>query len=221
MCDNVITVVGSAYFQPILDLSERLVQRPRERVTASRINQRENGYSLSIVLLSVVMLESFVGRISDLQQRLGQRGKGKANRRSVPTYIASLRKTFTLEKSLTEVFVLRDAIAHGHVWSLEVSTNERNGQVLRSAVLGTQYGNEQHKKRVHPTTRRTRALGLHVVPSAVGRQEVIKVLDVIHRVLKFLAKSRLIEPNVFSYHGRFQGRPIEFWSVIGTLRCSA
>jgi hypothetical protein len=221
MRDRLITVVGSGYFQPILDLAERLVQKPRGKVNASRINGRENGYALSIVLLSVVMLESFVGRVSDLQARLGANGKTKAFRTSVPSYIAQLRRSFTLEKSLTEVFVLRDAIAHGHVWQLEVSSHERHGQLLRSAALGTQYGNEQFKRRVNPNTRRTRALGLHVVPSAVGREEVIKVLDVIHRVLKFLARSHLIEPNVFKFRGRFDCKPFDFWSVLQVLRCAA
>lgn len=221
MRDRIITVVGSGYFQPILDLCERLIQRPRSEVNASRINGRENGYALSIVLLSVVILESFVGRVSDLQERLGANGKPKAFRTSVPAYIAHLRKTFTLEKSLTEVFVLRDAIAHGHVWSLEVSSHARHGQVLRSAALGSQYGNDQFKKRVNPTTRRTRALGMHVVPSAVGREEVVKVLDVTHRVLQFLARSRLIEPNVYSYHGRLHGKPFEFWSILRVLRGAA
>jgi hypothetical protein len=167
------------------------------------------------------MLESFVGRVSDLQGRLGAKGKTKAFHTSVPSYIAQLRKSFTLEKSLTEVFVLRDAIAHGHVWSLEVSSHDRHGQLLRSAALGAQYGNDQFRKRVNLATRRTRAVGLHVVPSAVGRGEVIKVLDVIHRVLKFLARSRLIEPNVFSFHGRLYGKPFEFWSVLQVLRGAA
>jgi len=221
MRDRLITVVGSGYFQPILDLIDRLIQQPKGKLNASRINGRENGYSLSIILLSVVMLESFVGRVSDLQARVGSKGRTKAFRTSVPSYIAQLRKTFTLEKSLTEVFVLRDAIAHGHVWSLEVSSHERHGEIPRSAALSAQYGNEQFKRRVNPTTRRTRALGLHVVPSAVGREEVIKVLDVIHRVLNCLARSRLIEPNVFSFHGRLHGRPFEFWSVLQVLRGAA
>lgn len=221
MRDHHITVVGSAYFQPILDLTERLIQRPSGRAATSCINGRENGYALSIVLLSVVMLESFVGRVSYLQEGLGSRGKAKASRTSVPSYIAGLRKSFTLEKSLIEVFVLRDAIAHGHVWSLEVMSHKNHSQVLQSAALGAQYGNEQFKKRVNPAMRRTRALGLHVVPTAVGRGEVIKVIDVIHRTLKFLARSRLIEPNVFSYRGRFQRRPFEFWSVLEVLRSEA
>lgn len=221
MNNRLITVVGSGYFQPILDLTERLMQQPASKLKGANLNGIENGYALSIVLLSVVMLESLIGRVSDLQARLGPKGKTKKFQTSVPLYIAELRKTFTLEKSLTEVFVLRDAIAHGHVWSLEVSSHERHGHQLLSAKLGAEYGNRQFKSRVNPVTRRTRALGLHVVPSAVGRDEVIKVLDVIHKVLKFLARSRLIEANVFSFHGRLYGKPFEFWTVMQVLRCSA
>lgn len=221
MQGRLITVVGSGYFQPILDLAERLLQRPRADVRASRVGNRENGYALSIVLLSVVMFESLIGRVSYLQRECGQQGNAKARNTPIPTYISKLRKSFTLEKSLTEVFVLRDAIAHGHVWTMEVSSHETHGQVLRSAILDPQYGNEQFKRRVHPRTRRTLALGLHVVPTAIGRDEAIKVLDVIHRTLTFLARSRLIEPNAFNHHGRFRGRPFEFWSVIDVLRNAA
>lgn len=221
MHSSLITVVAAGYFQPILDLAERLIQSPRGKVNAQSINGRENGYALSIVLLSVVMLESFVGRVSDLQARLGAKGQSKDRNTSVPDYIAQLRKSFKLKKSLIEVFVLRNAIAHGHVWQLEVSSDGQHGVLLRSAALGPQYGNEAFKKRVNLKTGRTRALGLHVVPSAVGREEVIKVLDVIHRVLKFLARSGLIEQGTFSFHGRLNRKPFEFWSVLQVLRSAA
>lgn len=218
MREEIITVGASCYFQPILDLCERLIQRPRETVRASRINYRENGYSRSIVLLSVVMLEAFVGRVSDQQSRLGTKGQPIARREKIPEYITKLRKSFTLEKSLTEVFVLRDAIAHGHVWSLEVSDHATRGAVLHSSRLGPGYGDNKHKDRVNPRTRRTRALGLHIVPAAVGRSEVIKVIDVIHRVLTFLARKGLLERNTLACRGRFQGKPFDFWHIIESLR---
>lgn len=214
MPERLITVAASGFFQPILDLCERMVQRPRQPVVASRVAFRDNGYALSVVLLAVVMFESFIGRVSDLQGRPGASGRTIRPRESVPDYLIALRKSFPLEKSLIEVFVLRNAIAHGHVWSLTVSPHATRGSVLREAKLGAAYGNAQHRLRVNPNTRRTRALGLHVVPSAVGRDEVVKVLGVIHRVLLFLVGAKLLEPNVIAYHGRFQSRPFDFWRVI-------
>ena len=106
MSDTIITVTGSAYFQPILDLADRLLQKPPRKVVAGRIGGLENGYALSIVLLLVVALESFVGRVSYLQSQ-SPKGKPKRPRTPVPDYLADLRKSFGLQKSLTEVFVLR------------------------------------------------------------------------------------------------------------------
>lgn len=217
MRERQITVAAMGYFQPILDLCERLTLRPPTTVAASRVTHFENGYSLSIVLLSVVMLEALIGRVSDLQTRLGAKGKANTSRLSVPDYIAGLRRSFKLKKSLTEVFVLRDAIAHGHVWSLEVSGHAKHGSVLHSAKLGAAYGDKKFCDRVNLRTRRTRALGLHVVPSAVSRKEVIKVLDVIRRTLMFLEHNKLIESNVTRYHGRLRGKPFEFWDIIDVL----
>ena len=42
---TIVTITGAAYFQPILDLTERLLQRERRKVTAARIGHRENGYA--------------------------------------------------------------------------------------------------------------------------------------------------------------------------------
>lgn len=218
MRDQIITVVASAYCQPIADLVEGLVRRPRGQVVAARIGERENGYSLSIVLLLVVMLEAYVGRVNDLQLRRGPKGITMKMKTSIPDYLVSLRRSFRLHKSLTEVFVLRDAIAHAHVWTLDVSGHRTHGMILRSANLGNSYGDKKHCAVVNPTTRRTRSLGLNVVPSAVGRREVEKVFDVVHRVLTFLIRSKLLEPNVISYHGRFRGRPFDFWELKKILK---
>jgi len=221
MSHALVTVSGSAFFQPILDLCERMLPHRFSPVIAGRRRARENDYALSIVLLSVVMLESFIGRVSFLQEQHGPKGKPRGRRTSIPEYIASLRRSFPLQKSLTEVFVLRDAIAHGHVWTLKVSDHAKHGQVLHSAALGAGFGSNTHTERVNPTTRRTRALGLHVVPTAIGTEEVIKVLSTIQKVLQFLVRRKLLEPNVIAYRGRFRGRPFDFWQVIAELRSAA
>lgn len=180
MAQTIVTVTGFTYFQPILDLAERLLQRERRKVVAGRVGERENGYSLSIVLLLVVSLESYVGRVSYLQRR-DPKGKVKPPRTTVPDYLATLRKSFGLQKSLTEVFVLRDVIAHGHVWELTVSDHAAHGQILRRADLLPGYGDYKYKVAINPSTRCTSINGLNLVPSAVGREEVFKVFNLVRR----------------------------------------
>ena len=221
MSEQIITVVALAYCQPIADLVERMLEQPAGKVMAARLTHRENGYSLSIVLLLVVMLESLVGRVSDLQARKGTMGKVRARDLSVPDYLASLKSTFGLRKSLTEVFVLRDAIAHSHVWTLTVSDHEAHGLILCSANLSETYGSRKQARIVNPRTRRTSILGLNVVPSAVGRREVAKVFDVVWRTLDFLVRMRLLESTTIVYRGRYQKRPFDFWDLRHLTRSSA
>jgi hypothetical protein len=219
--NTVITVTGSAFLQPVLDLAVPLLRNAPRKLTAGRIGGLENGYALSMVLLLVVALESWVGRVSYLQAQLPKGGLPKPPKQSVPDYIASLRKSFRLKKSLTDVFVLRDAIAHGHVWELEISDHETHVQVLHRATLLTGYGDTKHQRTLNPTTRRSSALRLNLVPSAVGTKEVAKVLDVVWRTLDFLAKHDLLERAAFSYRGRLNGKPFEFWDLRQTLRDAA
>jgi hypothetical protein len=218
MPDTIITVTGSSYFQPILDLTERLIQRERRKVIAGRIGYRENGYSLSIVLLLVVALESYVGRVRYLQGKLASGEKQTPQRISVPDYLMTLRKSFRLQKSLTEVFVLRDTIAHGHIWELEVSDHLTHGQVLHRANLLPGYGDYKYKIVLNPRTRRSSIGGLNLVPSAVGTQEVYKVLTLVWRTLEFLAKTKLLERAAFNFHGRFQSKPFDFWELRNVLK---
>jgi hypothetical protein len=218
---TLITVTGSALLQPILDLTSSLLRSSPRKMIAGRIGGLENGYAISVVLLLAVALESFVGRVSYLQGQLPRGGAPKLPGTSVPDYIATLRKSFRLKKSLTEVFVLRDVIAHGHVWELEISDHETHLQVLHGATLLAGYGDKKHKRVLNQNTRRSSALALNLVPSAVGLREVYKVVDVVWRTLDFLAKKGLIERQAFSYRGRLNGKPFDFWDVRQLLKDAA
>lgn len=218
---TIITVTGSEYLQPVLDLASSLLRNAPRKIIAGRVGGLENGYAISIVLLLVVALESWVGRVSYLQSKLLRGGKPKQPKVSVPDYIASLRKSFRLKKSLTDVFVLRDTIAHGHVWELDISDHETHIQVLHQATLLAGYGDTKHQRTLNQRTRKSSALGLSLVPSAVGTRDVAKVVDVIWRTLDFLAKRGLIERAAFSYRGRLSGRLFDFWELRQVLKDAA
>ncbi|MEA5098156.1 MAG: hypothetical protein VB032_06450 [Burkholderiaceae bacterium] len=218
MSEELITIVGSSYYQPVLDLIEKMLRQPSQKVVALRIGLRENGYALSIVLLLVIMLESYVGRVRYLQSKSGKEKSKKE--RKVPEYIELLRKSFGFKKSLNEVFVLRDAIAHGHVWKLTVSDRKAYGHILCNSSLEESYGDKKYDQTVNKLTRRTRILGLNIVPTAVGRKEVLKVLDMIWRTLNFLVKHKLIESNVTRFRGRYEGKPFDFWDIRKVIKAS-
>lgn len=71
------------------------------------------GYGLSAILLSVVMLEASIGR-ARYDGRLPERAK----RSAVWSSLVAQEGLEDLEDGLRDVFVLRDAIVHAHLWTL-------------------------------------------------------------------------------------------------------
>ncbi len=213
MTENIITVVGSSYYQPIADLIQRLLAHERLGATTVKRGYRENGYSSAIILLLVVAFESYVTRVSYLQRQLSKDGNPKMKRTSVPDYLTQLRKSFTLQKSLTEVFVLRDVLAHNHLWTLTMSYHESKHLILRRAVKDTEFGDYKYDVSVNSKIRRTSVLGLNVVPTSVGLREVAKVFDVLWRAFRFLEMGGLLERAAFDTNVRYERASTKFWEL--------
>lgn len=211
--DFSITVGATGYCQPIADLIHRLSKLAQQRVVAGRSAYQERGYAASIVLLLVVMLESYVGRVSFLQTQLGARGRPKPTQMPVPKYLAYLRKSFRLERSLTEVFVLRDAIAHGHVWRLYEANQGKRSPTLTRAVREPNYGNKAFEVSLNPRTRRSRVLSLNLMPAALSRREVAKVFSIVWRTLDYLTMRGLLERAALNATIRFGDKRVDFWEL--------
>ena len=209
--EDMITIVGSDYYEPIADLLHKLLARERLGATTVKRGCRENGYSSAIVVLLVVAFESYVSRVNFLQTQKGAAGIRKTKRTSVPEYLKQLRKSFSLQKSLTEVFVLRDVLVHNHLWTLTTSPHQSKHLILHRAVKDAEYGDSKYPVFVNPRTRRTSSLGLNVVPTSVGLREVAKVMDVLWRTFQFLEKAKLLERAAFDTNVRYDGRMQKFW----------
>ena len=216
--EDIITVVGSAYYEPIADIVDKLLARERLGATTVKRGHRENGYSSAIVLLLVVAFESYVTRVSYLQRQKPIGGKPKFRRVSVPDYLAQLRKSFSLQKSLTEVFVLRDVLVHNHLWTLTISNHESKHLILRRAIKDNEFGDYKYAVSVNPRTRRTTVLGLNVVPTSVGLREVVKVFDVLWRAFQFLVKAKLLERAAFDTNVSYGGKMQKFWELRRAVR---
>lgn len=219
MKQTIVTSAALDYFQPILDLSEQLLKYPPRGLVAGRLFGMSGGYALSIVVLAVVALENYVGVVS-YDQSKQPKGRPRpvkpATPVTIPKYLATLRKSFRLEKSLTEVFVLRDSIVHGHLWEFHVSDHLSRGQRLdgwRPLVSG----DGKYRASINVGNRRTRINGFNLVPRAIGLREAAKVLSICQRTLMFLVKANLLDPGAIKYRGRFQGRPLDFWEIVPML----
>lgn len=181
--DDVVTVVGGAYFQPISDLIQNLLRQPPGGPFPGGSGVRENGYSVSIVVLLVAMLESFTSRL-----RFVRNSEIVASGHSTPDLLAEYFSDLPTKEELVEVFLLRNVAIHNHIWHLDVSNYEAELRTISTPrELGFQ-PNKHYADVVDVATRRTRKLGLNINPTAVNREDVLNVFQVIWKTLEFMNK---------------------------------
>ena len=211
--EKLVTVLGSAYFQPIADLVERLIQRRRIRPTRVQSTHDESGYAAAGVLLLVAMFESYVSRVRFTQPKL----VADATRSAVDVVLSVFPK-LRHRKALEDVYVLRDLLMHGHLWEIEYEWGGPVPMVLKSATLHPAYGDKKFRRRVNSTTHRTKALNLSAIPSRVDRCDLLKVFETLWKtLLRFEAQDRF-QCYVSHSHVRFKGKPVLFADLQGELK---
>jgi hypothetical protein len=181
--DNIITIVGGAYFQPITDLVACLQTLSTE---ASRdevhVSPRENGYAAAICLLSVVALESFLMRVRYFKHGEPTPGPLKIFRCLYPAY--------PRPDDIAEAFVVRDLLAHNHLWEVKYKWEEEDNatQLLGALYALDSLGREDPKytEHVDSADRRTKGLRLHILPNRVDRRDAATILKVVWEALEFM-----------------------------------
>ena len=206
--DSLVTVVGSAYFQPITDLMERLLRRKPPRPNRVKSGHDEHGYSAAIVLLLVAMFESYMSRVRFIQPT-----RVAAKVRSAQDVVLAVFPKFKHKKALAEVYVLRDLLMHSHLWEIEYEWGGPVPMVLKDAKLHPGYGDQKFRDRVDMKTHRTKAIGLSVFPSRVDRRDVLKVFDTLWKTLIRFQKQDLNQVSVSNLHVRFRGQSVLFASL--------
>lgn len=196
--DSLVTVVGSAYFQPIADLVERLVQLQPHRLNRIQSGHSEHGYSAAIVLLLVAMFESYMSRV-----RFVQPGRVTTKVKSALDVVGAVFPRLRHKSALEEVYVLRDLLMHSHLWEIEYEYGGSVPRVFKQAKLHPGYGDKKFQARVNMKTYRTKALGLSVFPSRVNRRDVLKVFDTIWKTLQRFEKQNLNQVSVSNIRVRF------------------
>lgn len=180
---DIISVIGTAYLQPIADLLEKLLKSPVERHGIAGPGNHENGYSAAIIVLVVTVLESYTARVRFI--RAEEKIPGNL---ATPAMLAMYFPTLPTKDELIEVFLCRNVLAHNHIWHLDVSDYSRSGSptISTPSELGFQT-NKHYNEVVDVATRRTCILQLNVNPIAVDRSDVRKVFDVVWRTLQFMS----------------------------------
>jgi hypothetical protein len=208
--EETVSILGSGYFQPVADLIERSLKWPVTKRGSVNALYFDNIYATSVILLMVASLESYATRLRYFHQSVAP-----GQRLTVANYIKRIFREFRAEKAVTEVFVLRDAIFHNHLWEIGFTWRP---VTLRSANLIPHLENRKFKAAINYTTRRTRNLRLHLVPTQVTRRDALKVIDVVWKALVFLERKDRRYCYVSDHHVPFRGRMILFSEVRNALQ---
>ena len=208
---DVITIVGSSYFQPIADLVERLLKRPVSAPGPSGTGHWENGYAAAVTVLLVAVLESFTSRL-----RFMRTGEFEAGGMSVPDILRRYFSDLPNYDELVEVFLLRNIVVHNHVWHLNVSEFPETSTIATPQDLGFKT-NQHYEPVVNVATKRTRQLALHATPTSVDRTDVAKVFDRVWGALWFMHSRSFQHTPLAGRTVGFRGERIQFEELAKVL----
>ena len=220
MPDKQISILGSAYCQPIADLMERWLTRPQTTPNAVQSGVIECGYASSIILLLVAMFESYAVRTRYVQRTKIPAKPSNKLRQELRTALGLmffLYPQLRHRKALIDTYVLRDAIFHNHLWEIEFSWRGSPGMILHGAAKDPAFGDTKYFSRVNIHKRQTKALGLHIVPTRIDRRDVHKVFKTIWETLLFLESENRFQCYVSTEYVRFRGDLILFSDLLRKL----
>jgi len=116
------------------------------------------------------------------------------------------------------VYVLRDAVFHNHLWEIEFSWGGSPAMVMHGATKDPAFGDKKYTARVNPNTRRTKALGLSIVPTRINRTEARKVFQTVWKTLLFLENKNMNQFSVSDTHIRYRGKTVLFSDLIDEFK---
>ena len=79
------------------------------------------------------------------------------------------------------------------------------------------FGDKKYPGRVNQNSRRTKALGIAIVPTRIDRRDAKKVFQTVWKTLRFLEAKNQNQCQVSHIHIRFRGKTVLFGDLIGYL----
>ncbi len=224
--DEFISCLATSFKQPIAVLVERLlaVQLPDFPDQPPRCSEVD--YANSLIVLLVLEFEAWISRTRHFDKRVYAKKGDKA-------YVLSWMKSLNdpelqpIIERLSEIYFLRNAIVHNHVWTYTQSWMQGRAYYSNFDLdLAWQSNKKEFNTIVNgkpplPAFPRTKKLNLIIVPTFVGRREVAAVFKTVKDTLRILDESGYVEIVPKTPHVRFGGKlSFPFWSLIGAIQKS-
>jgi len=201
---EIISIIGTQYFTPIAELIDKWVARRPVRRDSVGAPYFEGGYAVATIILLVAALESFVAH-----DRFLSRKQPLKKFVAVPEYMKEIYR-YRGYKRLSDLFVVRDAIIHSHVWVQRFALSNAGRRRLLSASRKSWSGNNRLEERLNSKTYRTKLLRMNAIPSRMDRIDVVKTFGVVFAALRFLEKRGANLIPVFPFHVQHQGQRLSF-----------
>ena len=210
MKDDLVTIVGSSYFEPISVLLEELEKHDKGQSNEVQSGYYVNGFSSSICILSVVCLESYAMRV----RYINKATQKDIDKTPVPVYLKKLYPDFPYDQELKEVHIVRDVLAHNHLWEVSFSWDEKKGMVHNYSNKRSS-GDNKYKQYVDGSRNITSKLGLNVSPIKIGVSDARSVVQTVWKILLFLERKNRNQCYVSHLSVKHKQKMMKFGEVIG------
>ena len=174
-----LSVLASNLLDPAFDLINILQASNPSRPNRMQSSIVEHTYSASIILLCTTAIESSIRRIQYFH---------KDDTWTALRYAESAFPDCPYLQHLAEVFTVRDAIAHNHLWLTSVIRSRPNSVRLNKTELVPGSGDKRFQSVLNKKTYKTKILKLNLRPTSLCRRDVSTVLAVTSNVLFYLER---------------------------------
>jgi hypothetical protein len=163
-----LSIIGVNFLHPIGVLLDELFSLEPRDPNEVQSSPLENGYSISLIMLTVLMVESFIRRIQFICE--------KEEIRSPLQFIRQVFPDYEKIDEVEELFVVRDVIAHNHVWGCQILW-DANGKMKFKSIDKRLGGDKKFDRVIDMKNRKTRCLDLNLFPTRINREDVSVVLN--------------------------------------------
>ncbi len=216
--EEFISIAGAGLVWPAAALCETLVRQKRDPANPDIPNVHEVNSSTAVCLLLVLVFESYLSRVRHFDLT-----SASAQKKSAWSYFSSLKGCKRLGARVAEVMLIRNSIAHNHVYTYEQVWEDFQSVHVRNFRIDTSWQTDSKFKQVVLLKRRgvprTRILQLRTVPSLIGREEVVAVFRTIEVALSALCRHKYLDLSVRHVSVPFKGvhdshrRMKNFWEI--------
>ena len=203
-----VSVIGFSYLYPLIDLLDKLLRlegSPNEVQASSQ----ENGYASAIIVLSVLMVESAIARAKcDMKIE---------KPKSALQFMRSRFSQYPGLPILEELFVIRDAIVHNHLWQARITWTQNWDMKLQSAEKWEGSWDSKLSLVLDPETRKTKILGLNLFPTRIAKDDAILVIKRAAEILQFIEANGSPLVDVSDQDVEFRGHLVSFVDLVSSL----